>query len=172
MVPHVNADTRRQLMHRVVFALVLVIVALLFTASAAAPVHAQMPPPQPWPILGYHTVRPYETLFCIGRGYGVDPWAIARTNGIVNVNYLWPGQVLAIPNAPAWLPPGPTCPRQDVVVQPQQCTCTTIHYVQPGQSLYGIGAMYHVSPASIATCNNVWNWNLIYAYQSLCIPAQ
>ena len=65
-----------------------------------------------WGILGYHYVRPGETLYCIGRAYGVSPWAIAAHNGILNANLIRVGMALAIPNAPATLSPGPVCARQ------------------------------------------------------------
>ena len=68
--------------------------------------------PPPAAILGYHTVRPGECLFCIARAYGVDPHAIADLNGIVNINRIHSGQVLAIPNAPARFPGGRVSRRQ------------------------------------------------------------
>lgn len=46
---------------------------------------------------GYHTVRYGDTLLGIGRYYGVSAWAIARANGIYNMNYIYAGQVLQIP---------------------------------------------------------------------------
>jgi hypothetical protein len=56
-------------------------------ASAAPP--AQGP--------GYHVVRRGETLAYIGRLYGVNYWAIAQANGIVNPNCIYAGQRLVIP---------------------------------------------------------------------------
>ncbi len=63
--------------------------------------------------LGAHTVRQGETLFCVGRAYGVSPWAIARRNGLLTVNFLAAGQLLIVPDE-KWtdMPPGPVCPRQ------------------------------------------------------------
>ena len=45
----------------------------------------------------YHYVRWGETLSSIGRLYGVNPYAIARANGLANPNYIYAGQVLLIP---------------------------------------------------------------------------
>jgi LysM repeat protein len=45
----------------------------------------------------YYTVRRGDTLFRIGRAYGVSAWSIARTNRIYNMNYIWAGQRLFIP---------------------------------------------------------------------------
>lgn len=46
----------------------------------------------------YHCVRYGETLFSIGRQYGVNPYYIARVNGLRNPNYIYAGQVLYIPS--------------------------------------------------------------------------
>jgi LysM repeat protein len=65
-------------------------------------------------VLGTHKVRWSETLYCIGRGYGVDPWAIARVNNIRWWPYwVFPGQVLTIPNE-LWapIPAGRVCATQ------------------------------------------------------------
>jgi LysM repeat protein len=47
--------------------------------------------------MSYHTVRFGETLFSIGRLYGVNPWMIARANRLMNPNIIFAGQVLCIP---------------------------------------------------------------------------
>ena len=44
-----------------------------------------------------YTVRRGDTLFRIGRAYGVSAWSIARANRIYNMNYIWAGQRLFIP---------------------------------------------------------------------------
>ncbi len=44
-----------------------------------------------------YTVRRGDTLFRIGRTYGVSAWSIARANHIYNMNYIWAGQRLFIP---------------------------------------------------------------------------
>jgi LysM repeat protein len=45
------------------------------------------------------------------------------------------------------------------------------HIVKPGETLYGIAAMYGVSVESIAAANKVVNPNYIYAGQTLIVPA-
>lgn len=57
---------------------------------------------------GYHVVRPGETLFSIGRLYGVNPYTIASMNGLANPNYIQIGQVLYIPGPGGW--PSPSWP--------------------------------------------------------------
>jgi LysM repeat protein len=45
-----------------------------------------------------HVVAYGETLLSIARWYGVNPWAIAQANGIWNLNYIYAGQRLVIPD--------------------------------------------------------------------------
>lgn len=72
--------------------------------------------PTPTGTLGTHIVRWGEWLYCIGRAYGVSPWAIAKTNGIWWPNIIFPYQKLVIPNVP-WtnIPAGPVCKAQFTV---------------------------------------------------------
>ena len=46
----------------------------------------------------HHIVRYGETLFSIGRLYGVNPYYIARVNRLPDPNYIYAGQVLYIPS--------------------------------------------------------------------------
>ena len=67
-------------------------------------------PPPVYTIIGYWTVQPGQTLYCIGRYYKVSPWAIASANRIPWPYFIYAGQVLAIPNVPWYnIPPGPVC---------------------------------------------------------------
>jgi LysM repeat protein len=80
-------------------------------AASATP--ALPAPAPPVPVLGRHVVQNGETLFCIGRGYGVLPAAIARANGLPVTANVVSGQTLSIP-AVQWLDiaPGPICATQ------------------------------------------------------------
>jgi len=75
--------------------------------------------------LGTHVVRWGEWLYCIGRAYGVSPWAIAKTNGIWWPNIIFPYQKLKIPNVP-WtnIPAGPVCKAQFTVPAPTPIPAT------------------------------------------------
>lgn len=139
-------------------ALVGMVVALFLVTLAASPVHAR---PNEWHVIAYHTVSPGETLFSIGRLYGVSPWAIASYNGIVNPNLIYPWQVLAIPSAyvGGWHP-GFGYP----------CMCSHFHTVTAGENLFRISLHYGVSMWHIAQCNNILNLNYIQWGHTLCIP--
>lgn len=123
--------------------------------------------PIPGDILGYHTVKSGETLYCIARAYGVDPYAIAEENGILNPNLIYAGQELAIPDVPKALPSGHVCPRQ---FNEEDEDCRWYHTVVSGENLYRISLHYDVSMYAIADANNISNLNLIYAGDTLCIP--
>jgi LysM repeat protein len=142
------------------------------TAATGTPVPTAVPVPTtiPGTIICYHTVKPGETLFCIGRGYGVDPYAIAIANSIVNPNLIYPGQVLAIPDAPRFLPPGPVCARQCGGPTPVPSSCRWYHTVVWGENLYRISLRYGVSMWAIAEANYIFNLHYIQAGQVLCIP--
>lgn len=161
----------------------LVILTLLTLCFLLVPAVEAAPTECCWPILGQHVVRQGETLFCIGRAYGVDPHAIASTNGIICPNLIYPGVTLNIPDAPATLPVGPTCVRQfEVTPTPTptetpealrcgDCTCREPkHVVACGETLTSIALQYGVNMWSIARCNCMLNLNAIRVGQELCIP--
>jgi LysM repeat protein len=78
--------------------------------ATARPTNTPLPP---LPILGQHTVLAGETIFCIGRGYGVLPTAIAQANGISLNTSIRAGTRLNIPQV-QWtnISAGPVCPPQ------------------------------------------------------------
>jgi len=116
------------------------------TSQAAAPLESE----------GFwHTVQRGETLFSIGRRYGVNPYAICRANGLYNCSFIWAGQRLFIPYDHSG---------------PQHPICSFTHYVQRGQTLYSISRNYGVPLWVIVRANGIHNPNYIYVGQRLCIP--
>ncbi|MBN1218931.1 MAG: LysM peptidoglycan-binding domain-containing protein [Anaerolineae bacterium] len=104
----------------------------------------------------YHTVRYGETLFSIGRYYGVNPYRIAEANNLWNPNYIYAGQVLYIPAGyQGGYYPTPGANR---------------HVVCYGETLSSIARRYGVTPWAIARANGIYNMNLIYSGQVLYIP--
>jgi LysM repeat protein len=152
----------------------------------ALPLPTATPVPPPYPILGNHVVRYGESLYCIGRAYMVSPWAIAQTNGIGWPYTIYPNRSLAIPNVPWANPPaGPVCQRQFGGPPPPTATpgplptpaptlippvCRVNYTVVWGDTLYGIAFRFNSNVYLIAQANHIWNINLIYAGQRLCIP--
>ena len=111
-----------------------------------------------------HTVKPGETLFSIAQLYGVNPYSIAAANNIPYPYIIYPGQQLIIPTGSTPPPPGPT------PIPPKPGQCRYYHTVRPGQNLYRISLAYGVPMSTIAAANGIVNYNLIYAWQTLCIP--
>jgi LysM repeat protein len=161
---------------------VLVLQLVGLTAVSAAPgpwapypvAQQGMPGPQ------IHVVSAGETLFAIGRLYGVNPWAIARINRLPNPNIIFVGQVLLI-GAPGPVPgpmPGPYPTGYGPIGYGPVGFGPggygqggmMVHLVRYGETLFGIGRMYHVNPWVIARANGLFNPNFIFIGQVLCIP--
>jgi LysM repeat protein len=144
----------------IVLVTVLVASLLLSTSAAAAPAPVALGAP------GYHRVRLGETVFSIGRLYGVNPWAIVSANHLADANKIYAGQVLHIPYGPGPHPgPGPK-PGPG----PHPGPAYRYHVVRCGETLHSIGRMYGKSAWTIAAANGIYNLNYIYAGQRLVIP--
>ncbi len=98
-----------------------------------------------------HIVQPGQTLFSIARLYGVDIWALARANNIVNPNRIYVGQRLVIP-AKATTP------------------ASNVYIVRVGDTLYSIARAYKTTAWAIAQANGIYDMNHIYVGQQLVIP--
>ena len=148
------------------------------------PLPGVTPTPVSYQILGNHTVQSGESLYCIGRAYGISPWAIATQNSIPWPYTIYAGKVLAIPNVP-WLniPSGPICIRQfgtgpgptptpvtPVPTATPSSNCRAFYTIVWGDTLYRIAHRYNVDVYTLAARNNIYNLNLIYAGITLCIP--
>ncbi len=172
--------------------LTLIVAVLLFSVAAVSPVYAQgsgtlQTAGLPAPVLGNHTVKFGESLYCIGRAYQVSPWAIAQQNNVMWPYTIFPNQVLQIPNV-RWfnIPTGPVCTAQ--FTPPPLATptpgptptpaptatpapaCRAQYTVVPGDTLTSIAARYNSTIWAIGQANHILNLNLIFPGQVLCIP--
>jgi LysM repeat protein len=138
----------------IILGLVLLLQLAMVPASSAAP-----PPAGGF----WHYVRHGETLFSIGRLYGVNAYAICSANGLRNCDHIRAGQALWVPSR-AQPGPGPRQPHKP------GAGCSAFHTIRHGETLYSIGRHYRVSPWAIASANGIRNQNLIYSGQRLCIP--
>jgi LysM repeat protein len=50
-------------------------------------------------------------------------------------------------------------------------TCSFYHQVRSGETLFSIGRLYNVTPYAISSVNSLWDPNVIYVGQNLCIPS-
>ncbi len=124
------------------FIIVALVLALAIVPASASPAQFDI----------IHVVQAGETLSDIAVRYGVNMWTIANLNGIANANRIYVGQRLVIPT-------GPAAP-----------TTGTVHIVQPGNTLIGIGLRYGLDAWTIARANGISNLNHIYVGQRLVIP--
>jgi len=162
---------------------------LSLSLTLTSPTFAQTVTP-----LGRHTVRAGETLYCLGRAYGVAPKAIAAANGLNALARLGVGQVLTIPDA-RWerVPAGPVCAAQftspyapagatitiidstSAVAPPPTPTPATAgtrgdfrYVVQRGNTLYSIGRWFGATVTALKTANGLAR-DVIYPGQSLLV---
>lgn len=113
----------------------------------------------------YYKVHYGDTLYSIGRYYGVSAYAIAEANGLYNPNHIYAGQVLHIPdygygNDGGYGHDGGYGNDYN----------NRYHKVRYGETLFSIGRQYWVNPYAIARANGLYNPNHIYAGQKLYIP--
>jgi LysM repeat protein len=125
---------------------VLVFAVVAVSPASAAPANLAAP--------AWYTVQPGDTIFSIGRLYGVNPWTIAAANRLANPNLIYAGQALYIPGY--YGNPGPGC--------------GSYYVVRIGDTLFGIAHVYGLNPWTLASVNGLYDLNLIYAGQALFLP--
>jgi peptidoglycan-N-acetylglucosamine deacetylase len=123
-----------------------------------------------------HIVQPGETLSSIAGRYAVSVNALARHNGITNLNLVRVGQVLRIPAAvntanPPRVAALPSVQAALPAEPPSQSSSTTAwHYtVQRGDTLFSLAARFGVTAAAIKERNRL-KTNTILVGQRLFIP--
>jgi LysM repeat protein len=161
--------------------LAVLVLALLSPISVvAAPLDAET-------VLGQHQVMPGETLYCIGRAYGVAPAAIAQANGLALATRLSIGQVLTIP-AVAWanIPAGPVCTPQfaplstsgtpevlaaipSASASPAMASGIT-YVIRRGDTLWRIALKLKTTVSALKAANRLTT-NIIFPGQQLAIPS-
>ncbi len=117
------------------------------------PVVTSAPPAPSGPT---YVVRWGDTLFSIAAQFGVTVEAIKSANGLSS-NIIQVGQQLIIPVASAPSAPAPG-------------GGTTIHIVQPGETLFRIALRYNTTVEAIAQANGISNPWFIYPGQQLTVP--
>jgi murein DD-endopeptidase MepM/ murein hydrolase activator NlpD len=94
-----------------------------------------------------------DTLDILAQRYHVTPAAILAANGYKGPRTLSPGQSLVIPRATvAASAPVPAAPASKPVAS---AAPSSVHVVNPGDTLAGIARRHHVSVAELARANNL-----------------
>jgi murein DD-endopeptidase MepM/ murein hydrolase activator NlpD len=124
---------------------------------AAALPHQPAPAPPPAPVAQGGTtiiVGTSDTLEVLAQRYHVTPAAILAANGYKGPRVLSPGQQLIIPHATAVeAAPAVQAPAGRPVVM--ATTASSVHVVNPGDTLMSIARRNHVSVAELARANNL-----------------
>ncbi|WP_444881609.1 LysM peptidoglycan-binding domain-containing protein [Hyalangium versicolor] len=95
-------------------------------------------------------------MAAIARRHGVSVEAIARRNGISDVNRIWAGQVVWIPRA---APPQQSAPQQPATYR-----------VRAGDTLFAIAQRHNVDLDALVSANGIQNPDLIRVGQVLTLP--
>lgn len=110
-----------------------------------------------------YTVQRGDNLTAIASRFGISVQALASANGIANVNNIYAGQVLTIPQAN----------NQNSTNSPAPVTTGENAYiVVSGDTLSGIAAKYGISIADLASANGLSQMSYVYIGQNLKIPAK
>lgn len=103
-----------------------------------------------------HTVAPGETLTSIARRYDTDVATLMRLNGIQNPELIRVGQRLTVPSNVAGSGAGRSLASQGASLQPMAAfdlQTTRIYFALPGDTLSGVAARFHTTPAHLAELN-------------------
>ncbi len=106
---------------------------------------------------GYYTVQAGDTLADIAAYFGTSVQALASANNLGDVDTIYVGQVLMVPNG------GQSVPALNT------STCASTYTVLWGDTLSSIALRYGTSVSALMTANNLYA-GTIYAGQQLCVP--
>jgi LysM repeat protein len=109
-----------------------------------------------------HYVTYGETLYSIAARYGVTTDAVMRHNGLINPNLIFVGQPLVIPTGYG--------NSGGYSAGPNAYACANRHVVVAGETLSDIAYRYGVSVHEILGINDVYNSDMVYVGQTICVP--
>ena len=124
-----------------------------------------------------YTVRPGDSLIRLARSHGISAARLMSINGLTSARWLYVGQVLLLPGAPATAPqPAQPVPAllpspPEAALQPGR-TQSVNHTVHAGQSVSKVAEQYGVSPAAIARLNGLTIHSVLEVGQTLRIPSE
>ena len=124
-----------------------------------------------------YTVQPGDSLIRLAKSHGISVARLMSMNGLASARWLYVGQVLLLPGAPAAAPqPAQPVPAllpspQVAVLQPGR-TQSVIHSVHAGQSFSNIAEQYGVNAAAIARLNGLTRHSVLEVGQTLRIPSE
>ncbi len=128
-----------------------------------------------------YTVRPGDSITRLAKRHGISAARLMSMNGLTSARWLYVGQSLLLPSAPAPAPapaPQPALPVPalrpaplEAVIQPVR-SGTTVHTIQDGDSFDSLAERYGVSPPAIIRLNGLTNGSVLDVGQTLSIPSE
>ncbi len=110
-----------------------------------------------------YTVQQGDNLTAIAARFGLSVQALANANGLANVNNIYAGQVLNIPQADGQNSNNSPAPAS---------TGEGAYIVQAGDTLSGIATQFGVTLADLAAANKLSQMSYVYIGQALRIPGK
>ncbi|MDR1149422.1 MAG: M23 family metallopeptidase [Spirochaetaceae bacterium] len=108
-----------------------------------------------------HVVKSGDTIYGLAREYGVKVEEILFLNGIDDARKIQSGQRIRIPSTPVMIPPINPDPNAPSV---------SLHWVQKGETLFGIARQYSIPIQEIQSVNNFTNSYVLKAGDVIKIP--
>lgn len=112
-----------------------------------------------------HVVQPGETLSQIAQQYGLTDETLIDANELRNVDFLFVGQELRIPDSPDL-----TTLTTEERVSTEQLEAFPIHVIGSGETLSEIAEQYDLKQAELLDLNGISDADQIYVGQRLRIP--
>jgi lipoprotein-anchoring transpeptidase ErfK/SrfK len=146
----------------------------------ASPLAAVAAPPSPG---GTYVVQRGDTLAEIAARLGVSQSALARANGIADVNHIYPGERLVVPGSKSTAPGGSVATQAsatDQAVTPDRLLSPAdsgqgqdgIYVVRRGDTLSAIAHRLGISLQGLLAANHLANADFVFVGQRLVIPGQ
>lgn len=104
----------------------------------------------------YHTIQAGETLYRLGKQYGVTPLEICAANPGLSISNFRTGEVILIPAGKQAAVTTPVTVVEEKEEEAQQQTIQqirTTHKVEKGETFYGIARKYGISEAELRAAN-------------------
>ena len=113
-----------------------------------------------------YTIQSGDTLAKIAEKYGTTVEALAKLNGITDIDEIWAGNVIKIPLYASTMP----MPLPETLPEIHDDESIIKYIVQEGDTLWKIARRFNVKLADIINLNKLCNPDLIYPDQVIIIP--
>ncbi len=136
------------------------------------PLYKQQTAAAPVPQGGSVRIAPGMTLYSIAKANGLTVSQLAAANGLTPPYSVQPGQVIQVPGvAQAVAPQAVLAAPGSIAAKPPVTPASGTHTVAAGETLFGLGRKYSLSPYAIAAANGLSRNSTLAVGQKLKLPA-